>query len=400
MSDIDGLGRAEWGTSSLDPEAPQVSEALDSDPPVPEDAPDHSPLLAASVPLPPSEPSTPGDLNTISAEPSQITAGLTSGFDEMKSKAARPSSQQAQTQPRPQVQQHPLQSQSRSASPQHALQANVGLRPASPQGQPTLETQSPQASRRSALQANVRLRPASQRLSQAPSFSLFGGKALGEISNILSETSAFLENENRHVASAGTGFTGETMFALGGLWQAGAAGGNFVNLYNSASSPEDRKKLVEQSIEFMRGVSNTVSGLAGIASHTPNANPIAGKISSVAWALSEGVNAALQTYEALSNGRGLNRDQIVHLGQIVGSVAKFAGIVASLKSSENGPIIAQAVGSGISISSGVYNLYNKGYITSVGQYYRNFMDYLRAMSSGTASQPMSTARNPHPDEMV
>jgi len=124
----------------------------------------------------------------------------------------------------------------------------------------------------------------------------------------------------------------------------------------------------------------------------PNTNPVAGKISSVTWALSEGANVLQQTAEVISKGRTLDKEQLVHLGQIVGSGLKFAGIVASLSGvSGNGPIIAEAVGSAAGISSGFLNLHNKGYdvASTVSGYYNTFVDYLRNVSGRTGSQPQS-----------
>jgi hypothetical protein len=278
------------------------------------------------------------------------------------------------------------------ASPQRPSSPKPpSLRPASPQG-----SSSPQSP----------TRPASLQEGQAAEFNLLAGKTLGEVSNVLSEVSSFaaLSPLSKVQATAPKlGITGESMFAVGGLWQTGAAASTLTKLFSSASTPGDQKQLLMKSVDLLRGVSNTISGLTGAAVFNPNTNPVAGKISSVTWALSEGANVLQQAAEAISQGRTLNQEQLVRVAQIVGSGLKFAGIVASLSGvSGRAPIIAETVGSAAGISSGFLNLHNKGYdvASTVSGYYNTFVDYLRNMSGRTSSQPQSGGFNSNADEMV
>jgi hypothetical protein len=179
------------------------------------------------------------------------------------------------------------------------------------------------------------------------------------------------------------------MFAIGGLWQGTGAAQDLANTFGSATTLDDQKKLLNRSVDLLRGVLNTISGFTGAAEFHPHENPHVAKTSSVTWAISEGVNVVQQMAQAISKGKTLDKEQLVHLGQIVGSGLKFGGIVASLKgASGSGPIIAQTVGSAASLSSGVLNLQNKGYdlrSTAAG-YYNSVTTYLRSMSGLTGSE--------------
>jgi hypothetical protein len=220
--------------------------------------------------------------------------------------------------------------------------------------------------------ANTASATSSQSTYDGPTISYFAGKVLGEISNLLSEASSFLVlQETRNPASErkfqvdsqGTGFTGEALFTIGGLSLAGDAGMNFWKAYNTPQTPERREKLVKEAIEFVKGVANTLSGAAGMAGNDPHVDSIAGKISSGAWAFSEGANALMQGYEAYQRGKTLDKEQLVHLGQIAGSALKFAGIVVSLTPKSGiAAIGVEVAGSAASIATGFLNLYNKGHL--------------------------------------
>jgi hypothetical protein len=356
MSKLDGLGTSVRSESSFDQVVLTGSQTKETASVASEDIAKSSLAVAASVPLPDSEPPTPVGPNATLTDVVQSAPGtLPNQLNLAVSHSLQlPESPQGASSSGPEVQQRPTE-----------------LRPAS-------------------LRADAEIHPASQQQGQTAEFNLLAGKTLGEVSNILSEASSFASIANLLSAAVGTGITGESMFAIGGAWQAGAAASQLTKLFSSASTPEDQKQLLMKSVDLMRGVSNTISGLTGAAVFNPNTNPVAGKISSVTWALSEGANVLQQTAEAISKGRTLDKEQLVHLGQIVGSGLKFAGIVASLSGvSGNGPIISEVVGSAAGISSGLLNLQNKGYdVTStVSGYYNTFVDYLRNMSGRTGSQP-------------
>jgi len=246
-------------------------------------------------------------------------------------------------------------------------------------------------------------RAAAAQQGKPATFNLFSGRALGDISNVLSEASSFLSSKGKHAASVGAGVAGESLFTVGGVWQAATAGKSFVSLYNSASSPTKQKELLAQAVDFMKGVSNTISGGTGIAALTPNASAALGKASSVTWALSEGTNAIMQAQQALTQEKPLSKEQLVNIGQVIGSTMKFAGIVASLAGAPgNGPIIAQVLGSGASISSGVLNLNSKGYsLSATVSHYANQLKSMAGLGNTPPNaEPAEGEINPETYEMT
>jgi hypothetical protein len=343
------------------PNTPQTS------PPPVSELPDFELMRAMFTSLPPSRPTTP-DPELAQAANTPLPHSRPTTPESTQS--LRNSRQSSRLSPTPQLNQAPKASLHAKQPPRSTLQSSQqgsALRPAS--------APSPQ--------------------NQAATLNLFAGKTLGEISNVLSEASSFLTLQGQHGASNGTGLSGESLFAIGGIWSTGAAGQNVADLFGSASTPEQKKELIEQSVELMRGLASTLSGLTGVVAATPNGNEIASKISSAAWAVGEGLNAGLEASRALSNGT-LNKEQLVHLGQIAGSSLKFAGIVASLAgASGNGPIIAQAVGSGLSISSGALNLQHKGYdvASTISSYANSFVGHLGSMARSMGFRPARTAED-------
>ncbi len=231
--------------------------------------------------------------------------------------------------------------------------------------------------------------------SGAASFNLLSGKTLGEVSNVLSEAGTL-------AGSTKTGIAGESLFGVGGLWQAGTAGVEFSNLLSSDSSPQQQKQLLSAGIDLMKGVLNTTSGVTGViggATGSAGAN----KASSVTWALSEGANALTQAYEAVSAGKALTPEQMVRLGQVVGSTLKFGGTVASLAGvTGNAPSIAQVAGTAVSMGSGVMNLNNKDY--DLGSTVKQYTDTIAGMLSTRRGQnnpePTPGEFNPDAHQMV
>jgi hypothetical protein len=131
----------------------------------------------------------------------------------------------------------------------------------------------------------------------AATVNTFAGRTAGEVSNLLSEVGSLTGN-------ATVGKVGESLFAVGGIWQTGAAAGKFSNILGSNSSPEQKKQLLLAGLDLMKGLSNAVSGITGVQGL--KGSPPAGKISSVTWALSEGTNALMQGYEAIVEGESLS----------------------------------------------------------------------------------------------
>lgn len=229
----------------------------------------------------------------------------------------------------------------------------------------------------------------------AASFNTFAGKTTGEVSNVLSEAGGLAGNTT-------VGKAGEGLFAAGGVWQAGAAASKFSSLLGSASSPEQQKQLLLAGVDVIKGLSNTVSGVTGVVGL--NGSPLAGKISSATWSASEGLNALTEGYKAVSEGKPLSKEQIVHYGQIIGSVLKAGGSAASAAGvSGNAPTIAQTVGAGFSIASGALNLHNKGYDVSstANHYYNNFVGFLQNFRPHKSKpEPVQGQYNPNAHDMV
>ncbi|RZU42220.1 hypothetical protein BDD14_3773 [Edaphobacter modestus] len=230
--------------------------------------------------------------------------------------------------------------------------------------------------------------------SEAARFNTFAGKVTGEVSNVLSEAGGLAGN-------ATVGKVGEGLFAAGGVWQTGAAASKFSSLLGSASSPEQKKQLLLAGLDLMKGLSNTVSGITGVQGL--NGSPLAGKISSATWALSEGTNALTQGYEAIAAGKSLSPEQMVRLGQVIGSSLKTVGSVASAAGvSGNAPTIVQTVGTGFSIASGALNLHNKGYDVSstANHYYNSFVGFLQSSRPKSDPEPVLGQYNPNAHDLV
>jgi hypothetical protein len=229
----------------------------------------------------------------------------------------------------------------------------------------------------------------------AARFNLFGGRTLGEVSNSLSETGTL-------TGSTKTGIAGEALFTVGGLWRTASAGVEFSNLCKSASSPQQQKQLLFTGMELMRGVSSTVSGITGVIG---DATGISGVrlTSNLTWALSEGINAVRQGHDAVLAGKALTPEQMVRLGQVVGSTLKFGGLVASMAGvAGNAPTIALVAGTAVNMGSGVMNLNNKGYdlVSTVKEYTDTMAGLLPNRRGRNDSDPTPDELNPNAHEMV
>jgi hypothetical protein len=230
--------------------------------------------------------------------------------------------------------------------------------------------------------------------SEAARFNTFAGKATGEVSNVLSEAGSLAGN-------ATLGKVGEGLFVAGGVWQTGVAASKFSSLLGSTSSPEQKKQLLLAGLDLMKGLSNTVSGITGVQG--VNGSHLAAEISSATWALSEGTNVLTQGYEAIAAGKSLSPEQMVRLGQVIGSSLKTVGSVASAAGvSGNVPTIVQTVGTGFSIASGALNLHNKGYDVSstANHYFNSFAGFLQSFRPKSNPEPVLGQYNPNAHDLV
>jgi hypothetical protein len=215
--------------------------------------------------------------------------------------------------------------------------------------------------------------------------------------------SGFLAN-NGHPANVvkGTGITGEALFALGGAWQAGSAGyAGFKELKEldvvdaiREAGPEALAALLDNGVHFLKGLANLASGITGLVAQTSK-TPVVGQVSSGLWGGAELVNLTqhlAQLCYATRNKPNLGKDEMVNLGQFVGSALKFSGIVWQLSGkSGNAPIITQTVGIGTSIGSGLLNLQNKGYFNEAFQSAEQFVSDVNTFlgRGGTQVDPES-----------
>jgi hypothetical protein len=231
------------------------------------------------------------------------------------------------------------------------------------------------------------------------------GQIGGEITNVVGEAGSFLGAAGRSSAGTVVGGIGEGLYALSGMAGLNAAADKMADDLASAS-PSSTLDILGHSYNVLQGISNTVSGAAGVASAagvggTDLAQTL-GKTSSSAWAVSEGMNALRHAKNFASSlyasGGSLDKEQGVHFGQFVGSAIKLTGIGLSL--SGGSPTTAaslQAGGSAVAVLAGSLNLYQKGYTPTATMNYLGNKVSNAASSAGSTLSNMMPGRNPNPE---
>ncbi|WP_024515520.1 hypothetical protein [Bradyrhizobium sp. Tv2a-2] len=217
------------------------------------------------------------------------------------------------------------------------------------------------------------------------SFNLFDGKIGSELSNLLAEVATLAGVDQ-------VGIVGESLFAVGGASQA-----QKVTKLLQSGSLQQTEELLDAGVQFVRGIGNVASGIAGIAGFSGHV--AAGKASSGLWSFTEALNALKQAYHLIKAGKKLTPDQQVRVGEIIGSILKSVGAAASTRVPGPGPTITQVVGTGISIGSGFLNARNKNIDVSLTakELYVNLKNLLGALQTPhgqSRSEPVSEQFNP------
>ena len=101
------------------------------------------------------------------------------------------------------------------------------------------------------------------------------------------------------------------------------------------------------------------------------------------------------------NPNWIDAEQTVCVGQFVASALKFTGIVAILSGGSSLWLVAEACGTLIAASSGIFNLRHKGHFTSMNlSAIRQYLEGLGTLRNiGSASRTLN-AYNPNAHDMV
>lgn len=234
------------------------------------------------------------------------------------------------------------------------------------------------------------------------------GQLGGESTNVIAEAGN-LASSAGHASFPGAVVAGlgETAYMGSGLAAAYAAANKMASDLSSAS-PASKLDIMGHGIQVLQGISGATSGGTGVASAIVGVHGSAttaeklGQASSATWAISEGINALQHAHKLASSlyaHGGLNQEQSVHFGQLVGSAMKLTGIGLSLGGGSATTATAlQAGGSAAAVMAGSLNLYQKGYSPAAT------MSYIGGKVSDAASAVgnMVPGRkpNPEPDSMV
>jgi hypothetical protein len=226
-----------------------------------------------------------------------------------------------------------------------------------------------------------------------PRFKGFSGKTLGELSNTLGELSSTLVALNKHPTpgSIATGVIGESLFGFGGVWQ-------LVSALNSLN----HERNITECLALLQGFANAISGTTGVVSAIPNTPLPAGVISQATWAIGEGANMIRQANQYWRvNPNWIDAEQTVCVCQFVASALKFTGIVAILSGGSSLWLVAEACGTLIAASCGIFNLRHKGHFTSMNlSAIRQYLEGLGTLRNiGSASRTLS-GYNPNAHDMV